>query len=226
MNCAGRTAAQARVIPANDSMVLVIEDDAPVRESIVMLLERVGFQAHGFATAGEFFERAPAAEHACVVTDMRLGTAHGAEVIRRLQASGRAWPAIAISGCTEAPMVVQAIRSGAIDFIEKPFDPARLVESIRGGLTAARRGAVADNAEEVRRRFEGLSQPQRGLFGELAAGCSNAEIGLAHDIDVRDVEQLRAAIMAQMQAESLADLVRMALALQEHAGSDGSLDAA
>ena len=113
--------------------VFIIDDDAAVRDSLLILLRGEGIRARGFASGVDFFKNLPEDATACVITDMRMPDMEGDEVVRRLaQLRGAAWPVIVITGHADVPMVVQMMKAGIVDFIEKPFDPPRLIETVRG----------------------------------------------------------------------------------------------
>lgn len=193
--------------------VFVIDDDEAVRDSLLTLLRAQGFMARGFVSGIDFFNRLPEARSACVITDIRMPDMDGAEVVRRLAAEkGHAWPVIVITGHADVPMAVQLMKAGVVDFIEKPFDPHRLSESLQGCL-----GLLTDRLtrEEAAQRTEArllkLTPRERQVFEALVEGKSNKEIALELEISPRTVEIFRAKVMTKMQAENLSALVRMGL---------------
>ena len=139
----------------------------------------------------------------------------GAEVVRRLaETRGAAWPVIVITGHADVPMVVQMMKAGIVDFIEKPFDPPRLIETVRGcqaRLNDLNQEQGARAAIQV--RLARLTPRERQVFDALIQGASNKEIALALDISPRTVEVFRAKVMAKMEADSLSALVRIGLTL-------------
>ena len=193
--------------------VFVIEDDAAVRDSLLHLLRGEGVRARGFASGSDFFAQLPEETAACVITDIRMPGLDGAEVVRRVAAlPDRSWPVIVITGHADVPTAVQLMKAGIIDFIEKPFEPSRMVEVVKGCLdrladTAARREA----ALEVDRRLALLTPRERQVFDALIEGRSNKEIALQLEISPRTVEIFRSKVMGKMQADSLSVLVRMGL---------------
>lgn len=199
----------------SDHPVFVIDDDADVRDALLLLLRSEGLRARGFHSGADFFSRLPAADSACVVTDVRMPDMDGAEVVRRLsEIKGQAWPVIVITGHAEVAMAVQLMKAGVVDFIEKPFDPQRLIETVRGCI-----GFLTDQhlqrerAADTRTRLLTLTQRERQVFDLLVEGKSNKDVALSLDISPRTVEIFRAKVMAKMQAESLSALVRMALTI-------------
>ena len=112
--------------------VFIIDDDPGVRDSLLVLLRSEGIRARGFASGVDFFKNLPEDATACVITDVRMPDMEGGEVVRRLtQMRGHAWPVIVITGHADVPMAVQMMKAGVIDFIEKPFEPGRLIEQHR-----------------------------------------------------------------------------------------------
>ena len=195
------------------SSVFVIDDDAAVRDSLVVLLRNEGMRARGFASGADFFDQLPEEPSACVITDVRMPRMDGAEVVRRLAAmTDRAWPVIVITGHADVPMAVQMMKSGIVDFIEKPVDPARLVDTVRGVLDSlgdiSLRHALRLAAEA---RLALLTPRERQVFDALIEGRSNKEIAQELSISPRTVEIFRSRVMEKMEADSLSALVRMGL---------------
>lgn len=199
-----------------EQTVFVIDDDEAVRDSLLTLLRGEGIRARGFTSGADFFARLPDTETACVVTDVRMPDMDGAEVVRRLsEEKGHAWPVIVLTGHAEVPLAVQMMKAGVLDFIEKPFDPRRLMETIQGCLNAlSDRQAAQDAARRTEDRLAALTPREAQVFEALVEGKSNKQIALDLEISPRTVEIFRAKVMAKMQAESLSALVRMGLARQ------------
>jgi two-component system response regulator FixJ len=194
--------------------VFIIDDDAAVRDSLVVLLRNEGIRARGFASGSDFFRQLPEETAACVITDVRMPDMDGAEVVRRL--SDRPWPVIVITGHADVPTAVQMMKSGIVDFIEKPVDPARLIEVVEGVLR--RLGDISLRLEQrqaTQNRAAGLTVRERQVFDLLIDGRSNKEIAQSLAISPRTVEVFRAKVMEKMQADSLSSLVRMGLLIQD-----------
>jgi two-component system response regulator FixJ len=196
-----------------DHSVFVIEDDDAVRDSLLTLLRSEGVKARGFVSGADFFDRLPEVDSACVITDVRMPDMDGGEVVRRLaEQKGHAWPVIVITGHAEVPMAVQMMKAGVVDFIEKPFDPIRLIEAVRGcfGLMSDRQNQQ-EKAQLVEGRLATLTQRESQVFEALVQGKSNKEVAIDLEISPRTVEIFRAKVMTKMQAENLSALVRMGL---------------
>lgn len=199
---------------ADPLRIALVDDDAAVLDALQLYLGRHGVDAVPFASA-EALLAAGAGGFACIVADVRLPGASGVELMRRLVAVGRAPPVILITGHGDIDMAVAAIKQGATDFLEKPFDEARLLESIRlAAAQAARRGDEQRRREDLRARYDGLSERQRAVMDLAAAALSNKEIGQRLGISPRTVEIHRAWMMNRMGARNVADLVRIAMEIK------------
>jgi len=196
--------------------VFVIEDDPAVRDSLVVLLRGEGLQARGFASGADFFAHLPEASSACVITDVRMPGMDGTEVVRRIaELTDRAWPAIVITGHADVPLAVRMMKSGIVDFIEKPVDPARLTETVRSVLDRlgdVSREQAARLAAEA--RAASLTPRERQVFDALVEGRANKEIAQQLSISPRTVEIFRSRVMDKMEAPSLSALVRMGVMLE------------
>jgi two-component system response regulator FixJ len=197
---------------AGSDIVHVIDDDADVRQSLAFLLSTVGFAVRVHDSADAFLRVLPDVQEGCVVTDVRMPGIDGIELQRRLAAAGVTLPVIVMTGHGDVALAVAAMKAGAVDFIEKPFDDEVLIAAIRAAL-ARRAGDRQRNAlvAEVRERTKLLSERERQVMDGLVAGKPNKLI--AHDLGIsaRTVEIYRANVMTKMQADSLSALVRMAL---------------
>jgi len=193
--------------------VFVIDDDDAVRDSLLTLLRVESIRARGFASGAHFFANLPEAASACVITDVRMPDMDGSEVVRRLaELKGHAWPVIVITGHADVPLAVEMMKNGVLDFIEKPFDPPRLLEVVRGCLTHLAGQSIEREAREAtEQRLGQLTPRERQVFAALVEGRSNKEIAIDLEISPRTVEIFRAKVMDKMQAESLSALVRMGL---------------
>lgn len=199
----------------SDASVFVIDDDAAVRDSLIVLLRGEGIRARGFSSGLDFFNQLPEDRTACVITDVRMPGLDGAEVVRRLAAMpDRSWAMIVITGHADVPTAVQMMKLGIVDFIEKPIDPARLVDTVRGVLGRIGQDALRHERRQViRGRLGTLTPRERQVFDDLVEGLSNKAIAQRLSISPRTVEIFRARVMEKMAADNLSALVRMGLAV-------------
>lgn len=193
--------------------VFIIDDDLAVRDSLLTVLRAAGIRARGFSSGIDFFDNLPQDATACVITDMRMPGMEGDELVRRLASlRGPAWPVIVITGHADVPMAVQLMKAGIIDFIEKPFDPAKLIEVVQACLA---RLSVLDEEQSARsavqERLARLTPREHQVFKALVQGASNKQIALDLEISPRTVEVFRAKVMSKMEADSLPALVRAGL---------------
>jgi two-component system response regulator FixJ len=190
--------------------VVVIDDDEAVLDSLRVLLEEEGFGVATFDRAGAFLECSEDRSPSCLVTDIRMPDMDGLELLQALSTRGPLPAVIVITGHGEVPLAVQAMKLGAHDFIEKPFDPHALVTSIRAALAAdAKPAATMDTA--ILRRLELLTPREREILEQLVIGRSNKMIARELTISPRTVEIHRARVMEKIEAENLSQLVRIAL---------------
>jgi two-component system response regulator FixJ len=195
-----------------DQTVFVIDDDEAVRDSLRMMLERSGYKVRAFPSAEEFLEAYEPSATGCVVCDVRLGGQSGLELQRELDRRKCALPVILITGHGDIEMAVAAVKRGAFDFIEKPFEDGRLYASVAQALAAGREFvAKEEEITALRNRIAELSTRQREVMELLIDGLSNKEIGKQLGISPRTVETYRAFVMAKMGASSLAELVKMSI---------------
>jgi two-component system response regulator FixJ len=197
---------------AEDRIVYVIDDDAAARDSLEFLLTTHDLRVRTFERAEEFLTVLPKGSEACVVTDVRMPGMTGIELLRELKNRSFALPVIVITGHGDIPLAVEAMREGAADFLEKPYDDDALLRSITRSLNAAKSGVAArDNKSEVLQRISELSGRESEVMAGLVAGKSNKVIAIELDISPRTVEIYRANVMSKMAADSLPALVRMAI---------------
>jgi two-component system response regulator FixJ len=196
----------------NSQVVHVIDDDTDVRQSLAFLLSTAGLAVQVHESAVAFLKVLPKVEVGCVVTDVRMPGMDGLELQRRLQADKNAIPVIVMTGHGDIALAVEAMKAGAVDFIEKPIDDDLLIRAIKSALARVRKDSERDSAaSEVRSRLELLSERERQVLQGLVAGKPNKIIAYDLGISPRTVEIYRANVMTKMQADSLSALVRMAL---------------
>jgi two-component system response regulator FixJ len=196
---------------SSDALVHVVDDDAAVRQSLAFLLGTDGLAVRLHESASAFLASVsdPAG---CILTDVRMPGIDGIEFLHRLGQRGRMPAVIVMTGHADVAMAVEAMKAGAIDFIEKPFDDELLLASVRSAMTRLRRESdLATEASAARKRIGALSERERQVLEGLVAGKANKVIGLDLGISPRTVEIYRANVMTKLQAASLSELVRMAL---------------
>jgi two-component system response regulator FixJ len=197
----------------SDEIVFVVDDDADVRDSVCALLESAGFASEPYGSAVAFLAAYQPSRHGCVIADIRMPDMDGMALQAELGKRGAALPVIVVTGHADVPLAVQAMKAGAVDFIEKPFDDEVLISSVRRALAQAvstrEQASAAQRAEAL---IATLSARERQVLELLVVGRSNKVIAYELDISPRTVEIHRAHVMEKMEARSLSDLVRSALA--------------
>jgi two-component system, LuxR family, response regulator FixJ len=196
-----------------DYIVHIVDDEEPVRKSLAFLLGMAGFAVRMHDSASDFLAAAPGIRNGVLVTDLRMPDMSGVELLRNLWSAKATLPAIVITGHGDVPMAVEAMKAGAIDFIEKPFEDVVIIEAIqRAAEQLVNKPAEIDDVAAIQSRLERLSDRERQVLSGVVAGLPNKSIAYDLDISPRTVEVHRANVMAKMQANSLPQLVRMALA--------------
>lgn len=194
--------------------VALVDDDPAVLDSLRMLLASHGVVVACYSSAGEFLAQERTRPHECVVTDIRMPVMSGTDLLAELRSEGNLMPVVLITGHGDVAMAVAALKNGAFDFIEKPFDEERLLESIRSAIaSAAKVRSDQDEIADLSARMAQLSERQRQVLDLVVQGLSNKEIAIALGISHRTVENYRAWVMEKMGAGNLADLVRKAIKL-------------
>jgi two-component system, LuxR family, response regulator FixJ len=192
--------------------VFVIDDDEAMRDSLQFLLDSAGFEVTLFESAQVFLTRLDSLDFGCVVSDVRMPGLDGIELLRRLQTLNCRFPVIIMTGHGDVPLAVEAMKLGAVDFLEKPFDDDLLISMIDSGLKRAEPEARNEAAtREIAERVATLSPRERQVMDGLVAGLSNKAIAREYDISPRTIEVYRANVMTKMQAGSLSELVRLAM---------------
>jgi two-component system response regulator FixJ len=194
------------------AVVHVIDDDDAARDSLRFLLESANLTVRTYESAVKFLDQLARLEAGCVVTDVRMPDVSGIELLGRLAKSGAAFPVVVITGHGDISLAVEAMKLGAVDFFEKPYDDEALLSSVRSALSRQEDDAKRTAAKgEIKARLAGLSPREREVLEGLVAGKPNKSI--AHDLAIspRTVEIYRANVMTKMNAASLSELVRMAL---------------
>ena len=198
--------------------VALIDDDAAVLDALRYYLARQSIRTSTFQAARDFLEALDRHEQFdCVVSDVRMPGMSGLDLMKHLNERGYAGPVILITGHGDVDMAVGAIKNGAFDFIEKPFDEARLLTSIRQGAERMRQNkSEAAEIDELQTRFDSLSARQREVMELAVAGLSSKEIGIRLNISPKTVENHRAWVMERIGARNVADLIRKAMKVRSH----------
>ena len=195
-----------------EPLICVIDDDEAVRQSLEFLLRTAGIQVRTFDSATAFLESLKDEKVSCVITDVRMPEMTGIDLLRHLNEMKADIPVIVITGHGDIALAVDAMKMGALDFLEKPFDDELLLSAVRSALNREKE-AAKHNAEinEIRDKLAALSNRERQVLEGLVGGKANKVIAFNLGISPRTVEIYRANLMTKMAANSLSDLVRMAM---------------
>jgi len=197
--------------------VYLVDDDQGVLESLQWLMESAGFSAVAFASPSLFLEKLPEVPRGCLVIDLRLPGMSGIEVIRAIRERKIHLPAIVITGHGDVSAAVRAMKAGAIDFIEKPFDDAGLLDRVRAALAMDQKQAESEGQlHHVRQLYDTLTPRERQVMQLVVQGHLNKQIATDLGLSHKTIEVHRAHVMDKMQARSLAELVRMSIMLESH----------
>lgn len=197
---------------SHEETVYIIDDDPAMRDSLEFLLESAGFTVRLFDSATLFLATLQDLRQGCVVSDIRMPGMTGMDLLRTMKANGSTMSVIIMTGHGDIPLAVEAIKLGAADFFEKPFEDERLIGAIRTAIRKNENGVKSDAAAaDVVSRIASLSQRERQVMNGLVAGMSNKLMAREYDISPRTIEVYRANVMTKMQAHSLSELVRFAL---------------
>jgi two-component system response regulator FixJ len=196
-----------------ETIVFVVDDDAAVRESLTMLLKLAGYRVDAYDSATRFLSEAKPAPGDCLIADVRMPEMDGLELQQELIRRKSGLPVIIVTGHGDIPLAVQAMKAGAVDFLEKPFAREVLLSAVRRALEKTRAPEVSEVAQhEIERRIALLTEREREVYDRVVSGKQSKVI--AHELGTspRTIEIHRARMMHKMQARNLQDLVRMAIA--------------
>ena len=208
----------SRIAPGygmNEEYVFVVDDDADIRNSMRLLLEVVGFKVRNYTSARQFLDD-DSPKQGCLVADIRMPDMSGLELQEEVAKRHLDLPVIIMTGHGDVPLAVRAMKAGAVDFLEKPFDDEKMLSSVRRALEIGSR-ARGRNAEAIAAKnlLASLTPRERGVLDKLVQGRSNKVVAYELGISPRTVEIHRAHIMGKMEASSLSDLVRVVLAAEQ-----------
>jgi two-component system, LuxR family, response regulator FixJ len=197
---------------SQNAKVYVIDDDPAMRDSLEFLLGSAGFSVRLFDSAQGFLDELANLDAGCVLTDVRMPGIDGMELLRKLSSGARKLPVIVMTGHGDVPLAVEAMKLGALDFVEKPFDDERLIGMIETALAQNETGSKSEAlSADMAARVASLTQRERQVMQGLVTGQSNKTIAREYDISPRTVEVYRANVMTKMQAGNLSELVRFAI---------------
>ena len=191
--------------------VFVVDDDAAVRRSVERLIRTVGLDVLTFPSAQEFLEHGPPDGPACVVLDVRMPGLSGLDLQKKLTEAGFSVPIIIMTGHGTVPMSVRAMKAGAVDFLQKPFDEQVLLDAVSQALERDREGRKTEALRlQALRRMDTLTPREREVFELVVRGLLNKQVAAELGASEKTIKVHRARVMQKMEADSLADLVRMA----------------
>jgi two-component system, LuxR family, response regulator FixJ len=196
----------------DDATVFIVDDEEAVRDSVAMLLRSVRLKTRGYADAGEFLETYRCSEPGCLVLDVRMPRMSGLELQQELNRRGWSLPVIFISGHADVPMAVEAMRAGALDFLQKPFKDEDLIRRVQKALEQdARERAVLRQRDTLVQRFAELTAREADVARRIATGAANKVVAIELGVSERTVEVHRANVMQKLGIRNLAQLVQMML---------------
>ncbi|MDA9410754.1 MULTISPECIES: response regulator FixJ [unclassified Bradyrhizobium] len=195
-----------------NGIVYVIDDDEAMRDSLNFLLDSSGYSVTLFGDAQRFLDALPGLAFGCVLSDVRMPGIDGIELLKLMKAQHSPFPILIMTGHGDVPLAVEAMKLGAVDFLEKPFEDDRLVSMIESAIQHAEPAAKNEAiSQDIAARVASLSPRERQVMEGLVAGLSNKLIAREYDISPRTIEVYRANVMTKMQAGSLSELVRLAM---------------
>ncbi|MGD9719950.1 MAG: response regulator transcription factor [Pirellulales bacterium] len=207
---------------AESPIVTVVDDDEQVRESLAALIQSIGVEVEAYASGQEFLHRYVHLRPGCIVLDLRMPQVSGQEVLTELAARRIDVPVIMVTGHGDIPAAVAAMKAGAIDFLEKPYRGAALLDAVRRAIATDERSFQAKvERHDLLARYESLTADERDVLWLTAEGKPDKAIALRLDLSLRTIQLRRASVMRKMQASSRAGLIRLAQTLEQMPAATG-----
>lgn len=195
-----------------EALVFVVDDDDSIRKSLARLMRSVGLNVETFGSAGEFLARQPHSGPACLILDIRMPGMSGLDLQKELAATASTLSVIFITGHGTIPMSVHAMKAGAVEFLEKPFDDQILIDAVQEALKKDQHARQAKaEIKEIHERVNSLTPREREVFGLVVSGKLNKQIAFELGTSEKTIKAQRSQVMKKMHADSLADLVRLAV---------------
>jgi two-component system response regulator FixJ len=209
-------------MPELTPTIYIVDDDPSVRQSTEMMLHSVGFNVKTFVSAQDFLNANIQAEtFGCLILDVRMPGISGLDLQEKLASSKTPLPVIFITGHGTVPMSVRAMKAGAVDFLQKPFEEQELLDAINRAVSMqTERRAKHDETYQIQERLKTLTPREQEVFSFVVTGMANKEIAYKLGTSERTIKAHRARVMEKMQAGSLADLIRFAETLKSHQSID------
>jgi len=199
-----------------DPTVYIVDDDPDMRDSLRWLLKTVGLRSVTFSSPGEFLQKFSGKGPACLVLDVRMPETSGLDLFEEMNTRGMRMPVLFITAYADVPMAVRAMKSGAVEFLEKPFNGQVLLEKVQRAVEDdAVRIARESDLDEVRARLERLTGKEREVLGMIHDGRPNKEIAARLEVTPRAVEIRRASLMKKLGVNSLPELLRLTIGREE-----------
>lgn len=200
---------------SDEITVFIVDDDEAVRDSLSFLMRSVGLKTESFDSADRFLQAKPCHRAGCLLLDIRMPAMSGLELQGQLEAHGIRLPVIFISGHADVPMAVRALKAGAFDFVEKPFNDQLLLDCVQRAIEADRQQRqLAEQLDVWRTRIATLTPREREVMALVVEGAANKVISSTLGVSLKTVEAHRAHVMEKLQADSLSQLVRMCVMLK------------
>lgn len=200
----------------SDWLIHVVDDDESVRRSVSFMLKTSGYQVQIYESGAELLKKAKELPRGCILLDIRMPGLDGLDVFEALKQAGVTWPVIIMTGHGDVPLSVKAMKAGAIDFIEKPFEKAVLLDALALAFESLQRsGDIRERIKDAAVRLQVLTPREREVLDGLADGLPNKTIAYDLGISPRTVEIHRANLMSKLEARNLSDVLRLAFAAQE-----------